>query len=96
MAAKKTAKKKTSATVESNVADAPENPQPSAQEVAQEAAQDPNQLTIVDLQTLAQAIDMASRRGAYGAAEMADVGAVYKKLTGFLQTIAEQSKQAGQ
>ena len=38
---------------------------------------------------------MASRRGAYGAAEMADVGAVYKKLTGFLNMIAEQSKAQG-
>ena len=90
--AKKTAKK-ASADVESNVAETPEVETP---EVAQQPAGDQaNQLTIVDLQTLAQAIDMASRRGAYGAAEMADVGAVYKKLTGFLQLIAEQSKQAG-
>jgi len=95
MAAKKTAKKKASADVESNVTPAPEA-QPQAQAQPQMAEDQANQLTIVDLQTLAQAIDMASRRGAYGAAEMADVGAVYKKLTGFLQTIAEQSKQAGQ
>ena len=92
MAAKKTAKK-ASAKVESNVVEqAPE----AAPEVAQQPpAEEANQLTIVDLQTLAQAIDMASRRGAYGAAEMADVGAVYKKLTGFLQAIAEQSKAQG-
>ena len=94
--AKKTAKK-TSATVESNVEEqaAPAAAQPQAQ--PQDAGP---QLTIVDLQTLAQAIDMASRRGAFGAAEMADVGAVYKKLTDFLQLIAEQqqaaSQQAGQ
>ena len=91
MAAKKTAKK-ASAKVESNVAEQA----PAAPEVAQQPpAEEANQLTIVDLQTLAQAIDMASRRGAYGAAEMADVGAVYKKLTGFLQAIAEQSKAQG-
>ncbi len=90
MAAKKTAKKKASAKVESNVAETPEVPE----EVAQGQATDPNQLTIVDLQTLAQAIDIASRRGAYGASEMGEVGAVYNKLTGFLNSIAEQSKQA--
>ena len=88
------AKKKVSAKAEQTNVETP------AVEAAPEAPQVPQgdgaQLTIADLQTLAQAIDMASRRGAYGAAEMADVGAVYKKLTGFLQTIAEQSKQAGQ
>ena len=90
--AKKTAKK-TSAKVESNVAETPEVPEEVAQAQAQQ--QDPNQLTIVDLQTLAQAIDMASRRGAFGGAEMGEVGAVYTKLTNFLSMIAEQSKQAG-
>jgi hypothetical protein len=90
MAAKKKATKKASADVESNVA--PEAPEAIEAQVPEEQA---NQLTIVDLQTLAQAIDMASRRGAYGAAEMADVGAVYKKLTGFLNMIAEQSKAQG-
>lgn len=91
--AKKTAKK-TSAKVESNVA---ETAAPEAVEQAQPQAQDAGpQLTIVDLQTLAQAIDMASRRGAFGAAEMADVGAVYKKLTDFLQLIAEQQQAASQ
>lgn len=89
MAAKKTAKKKASATVESNVAEQPEVQAPPV-------GDDAPQLTIADLQTLAQAIDMASRRGAYGAAEMADVGAVYKKLTGFLNMIAEQTRQASE
>ena len=87
MAAKKTAKK-ASAKVESNVAE-----QAPAQ-VQAPAEGDPTQLTIADLQTLAQAIDIASRRGAYGAAEMADVGAVYKKLSGFLQAIADQRQEA--
>ena len=88
------AKKKASAKAEKTNVETPEVVEtPEAPQVPQD---DGAQLTIVDLQTLAQAIDMASRRGAYGAAEMADVGAVYKKLTTFLQTIAEQSKQAGQ
>jgi len=90
MAAKKTAKKAASAKVESNVAEQPkvQTPAPAA------PANDATQLTIADLQTLAQAIDIASRRGAYGAAEMGDVGVVYKKLAGFLQLIAEQQKAA--
>ena len=88
MAAKKVSKKKASAKVETNVAEQAAAPQPQAN------PDDATQLTIADLQTLAQAIDMASRRGAYGAAEMGDVGAVYKKLAGFLQLIAEQRKEA--
>ena len=87
MAAKKKTAKKASATVESNVA-------PEAPEAAQVPEGDSTQLTIADLQTLAQAIDIASRRGAYGASEMGDVGAVYTKLTGFLQVIAEQQQAA--
>jgi hypothetical protein len=89
------AKKKASAKAEKTNVETPE-----VEQIAPEQPQVPQdegaQLTIVDLQTLAQAIDMASRRGAYGAAEMADVGAVYKKLTTFLQTIAEQQQAAGQ
>ena len=90
------AKKKASAKAEkTNVNEAP------AVEESQVAPQPPAgdegpQLTIADLQTLAQAIDMASRRGAYGAAEMGDVGAVYNKLTAFLQLIADQQREASQ
>ena len=90
MAAKKVSKKKASAKVESNVAEQAQAP--AAQ--PQVNADDATQLTIADLQTLAQAIDIASRRGAYGAAEMGDVGIVYKKLASFLQVIAEQRQEA--
>jgi len=90
MAGKKVSKKKASAPAsKTNVAE-----QAPAVEEAAPAEGDATQLTIADLQTLAQAIDIASRRGAYGAAEMGDVGIVYKKLAGFLQLIAEQRQAA--
>lgn len=62
---------------------------------AEEAQQQAPQLTLADLQVLAQAIDIASQRGAYRASEMGDVGAVYNKLTAFLQFIARQRQEAG-
>lgn len=86
----KTSKKTASAgTKKTNVA---QQENPATQGGPTPSADDASQLTIADLQVLAQAIDIASRRGAYGAAEMGDVGAVYKKLTGFLQLIAEQRR----
>lgn len=56
--------------------------------------QDGAQLTIADLQAIAQVIDMAVRRGAFGAGEASDVGIIYNKLTGFLQVISDQKKAA--
>jgi len=57
-------------------------------------AEDGAQLTIADLQGIAQVIDMAVRRGAFGASEVSEVGAIYSKLSGFLQIIAAQTKEA--
>ena len=57
-------------------------------------AADGTQLTIADLQAIAQVIDMAVRRGAFGASEVSEVGAIYSKLAGFLQLIAAQTKEA--
>ena len=42
------------------------------------------ELTIVDLQNLRSVVDVAARRGAFGAAEMAAVGSVFSKLDAFL------------
>ena len=93
----KTAKKKASAPAEKKTA-APEAPALDAPEAA--PADDGSQITIADLQAMAQVIDVAVRRGAFGASEVADVGAVYTKLTNFLSKIAENQKaqeaQAGQ
>jgi hypothetical protein len=44
-------------------------------------------LTVVDLQNLRSVIDIAARRGAFGAAEMTAVGTVYTKLDAFLNAI---------
>ena len=57
-------------------------------------AEDGAQLTIADLQGIAQVIDMAVRRGAFGASEVSDVGAIYSKLSTFLQIVAAQTKEA--
>lgn len=94
-AKKKTAKKATKATKEVKPTVAPVAPvveQPVAEEPSPE--QDGAQLTIADLQALAQVIDMAVRRGAFGAAEARDVGIIYEKLAGFLQVISDQKKAA--
>lgn len=48
---------------------------------------EPVQLTIADLQLLARIVDLASRRGAFQAAEMSQVGDAYNKLTGFLSYV---------
>ncbi len=45
---------------------------------------EPVQLTIADLQLLARIVDLASRRGAFQAGELSQVGDAYNKLSGFL------------
>jgi hypothetical protein len=86
----KTAKKKASAPAEMNEAAPAAAPAVEAPEAA--PADDGSQITIADLQAMASVIDAAVRRGAFGASEVADVGAVYTKLTNFLKVVAEQQK----
>jgi hypothetical protein len=45
---------------------------------------EPVQLTVSDLQLLARIVDLASRRGAFQAGELSQVGEAYNKLAGFL------------
>jgi hypothetical protein len=45
------------------------------------------QLTIADLASIRNVIDAACSRGAFKAAEMAQVGEVYNKLTTFLEAV---------
>ncbi len=45
---------------------------------------EPVQLTIADLQLLSRIVDLASRRGAFQAAEMSQVGDSFNKLSSFL------------
>ena len=53
---------------------------------------DPTQITIADLDTLRNIVDLASTRGAFRGAELTQVGAVYDKLTAFLDAIIAQAK----
>lgn len=68
------------------VAKAPEAPAQQQQSV---------DLNVQDLNMLRSIIDLASSRGAFKAAEMAAVGAVYNKLNGFLEGVAKQGQQNG-
>ena len=51
-----------------------------------------NNITIADLNLLKSIIDLASRRGAFQASEMKDVGEVYLKLTTFLEAVIAQAQ----
>jgi len=53
---------------------------------------DPTQITIADLDTLRNIVDLASTRGAFRGAELTQVGAIYDKLTSFLDAIIAQAK----
>jgi len=58
---------------------------------------EPVQLTIADLQLLARIVDLASRRGAFQAGELSQVGDGYNKLVNFLTYVEKmQSKEKGE
>jgi hypothetical protein len=65
-------------------------------EQAVEAAQQQPQLSINDLQNLRSIVDMAVRRGAFGANEMSAVGAAYDRVNAFLNAVAPQTEAAPQ
>jgi len=48
------------------------------------------ELTIADLTNLRSVIDVAAQRGAFRAAEMSAVGAVFNKLNTFLEAVYPQ------
>lgn len=54
----------------------------------------PESITLVDLQLLVNIVDLASSRGAFRGAELAQVGAVYDKLSKFLSYVAAQQQKA--
>lgn len=85
------ATKKTAAPVEAPVATEAEAPTTTSVE--------PVQLTIADLQMLARIVDLASRRGAFQAAELSQVGDAYNKLSGFLAYVesvqVKEKEEAG-
>ncbi len=51
------------------------------------------QITIADLDTIKNVIDLACTRGAFRGAEASQVGAVYDKLTLFLDVVIAQAKE---
>ena len=89
------AKKKAAAKVSTTKAAAPAvEPTVEPTVEAPEATEDGSQLTIADLQALASVIDIAVRRGAFGAGEVTEVGAIFDKLSSFLAVIAAQKEAA--
>jgi hypothetical protein len=72
-----------------------ENQEQQAVEQTQPAPAAP-ELTITDLQNIRTIIDAASRRGAFGAGEMAGIGGVFNKLDAFLNAVAPQQPPADQ
>jgi len=50
------------------------------------------QITIADLDTIKNIIDLASTRGAFRGAELTQVGVVYDKLAVFLDAVIAQAK----
>lgn len=56
----------------------------------QEAPAANPELTIADLTNLRSVIDVAAQRGAFRAAEMSAVGAVFNKLNTFLEAVYPQ------
>lgn len=61
-------------------------------EAQQAPAQESFDLTINDLAQLKAIIDVAAQRSAFKPGEMAAVGTVYNKLTGFLDQVAKQGQ----
>lgn len=57
-----------------------------------ENTNNPNPITIADLDTLRNIVDLACTRGAFRGAELTQVGAIYDKLTQFLTAVIEQAK----
>lgn len=52
------------------------------------------QLTVQDLVTLRSCIEIGSQRGAWRANELVQVGAVYEKLSAFLQSLLPPKEEA--
>ena len=56
-------------------------------------APQPSGIQIADLQSVLNIIDLASKRGAFGASELTQVGSVADKISSFLSVIAKQQKE---
>jgi hypothetical protein len=74
-------------------APAVETPVAPAAEAQTTTTVEPVQLTIADLQLLAKIVDLASRRGAFQANELSQVGDAFNKLSGFLTYVESVQKK---
>jgi hypothetical protein len=54
--------------------------------------QDTTTITVVDLDLLRNIVELACTRGAFRGAEISQVGAVYDKLSKFLEAVIAQAK----
>jgi hypothetical protein len=54
------------------------------------------QITVADLGALHGIVDLAASRGAFRGAELTQVGAIYDKLTTFLNDVMAQAKAAAE
>jgi len=52
----------------------------------------PQSITIADLDVVKKIIELAAARGAFRAEEMTEVGAMYDKLSAFLQAVIDQAQ----
>jgi hypothetical protein len=51
-----------------------------------------NQISIADLDTIKNIIDLASSRGAFRGEELMEIGTVYNKLKNFLDAVIAQAQ----
>jgi hypothetical protein len=54
------------------------------------------QITVADLDALRNIVNLAATRGAFQGAELSQVGAVFDKLTAFLNAVVEQAQAAAE
>ena len=54
------------------------------------------QLTVTDMVNLKTLIEASAKRGAFTAAEMSNVGAIYDKLSKFVEVSTQQLQQQAQ
>ncbi len=81
-------------TEENNMAEEPITTDGATPELPEVEQAEPVTLGVADLQNAAQVIDVAVSRGAFRAAEAAQVGTVFNRLVAFIQSVQEQQGAA--
>ena len=54
------------------------------------------QITVADLDALRNIVNLAATRGAFQGTELSQVGAVFDKLTAFLNAVVEQAQTSAE